>query len=1359
MGNSSSQIAASSSTDLQALQPEGASTTDKDRRAWFSPLPPRDKEVVEGLTPPATAEGKSFESEGLDGRGFVGEELGDSAAVISLPDEEYPETEAVVLSLPDEDGYLEDLAVVLSLPDEEDYQDDSASVQEEESSRTTTPLPPSPRVVIVRQDLSQFDGAEDSTPPSDSESNFTDDLNEIPQVRQRKLVAREARQRIKAEKRARKESRRLQRRLLKGLPQEEEEDHTLHFAEFEQVSHDQEMGENHVRHTPGQRSDSFEDMDDPGTQLRTEARAAAMQSLSTPFSTNESPSDRAKKAKKAKKKARAEEEASAVATQEQGEKKSKKRARTAEGETPSEGKSQKKKKHKHHDRDVASQPMPSSSQTVVASTPAPSLVSAFTTINGRGNVRELPAAASRATMNGWAALTAPPVSEKKKKRKKKDAKADKVVAVPSTAEKGESSARERADAPQSIPNGDVAPTASSMKQEKKKAKDTNGASAPVVSPTTENVESAAREHPYIAQSTLNGNVAPTASLTKEKKKKKKTKDTNGDAAPVVSSTAEREASIAREYPNMSQATSDGDVAPTASVTNEKKKKRKGADGNADADQVVSLAMEKKKEKKSKKQKSKRGTESTQPGVNSTAVDVPEEEAGSSAISGATTQPAEFMSEFQEFKKKMKAKEREKASKKKKPKQPPKAAPASASKDTSEVTRQSEEPGVTGRFHDSEIHIVDAQLAIYGEQHGYSEDEIKAFFNGKNGMRDARRSAICEFVNLALPDRSRKSVRQFLSRKLNDAKGGGWTGDQDEELREAYQKKPGAWTVIGELIGRMPEDCRDRWRDFVGIEGRKTGEWKQHETDKLKEAVTTAIARIRKDHKIDAAVEDSTIEDRLNWRQISEMIGGKRSRLQCSYKWAKLKKQKLREESGKPAKRKRTTSEKPKETTRKKRQANDDAEGVAGPSDPNAAARAYKKRKRTSQASFKSSERVDSDDDKDEEGDDAHDQSAVDSERQLYDFPNERDANAVPAATRDRTSTGAQPESDEDVEDDYLSAEEGGSHAESIQTDQPDDYVEDATEDVEMRRSHGSGMLTPAATTDDHDMNDDDIDDDDDDDVSVTSSIAAYLNGTGETRSTQHDRAGEKEEVGSQDGDDTEMQDAQELDESASMHDSSSKDEFAAYDDIEAKPNVESDAEPSEDAAPEATPITRSSSVSSDSSHSSSPASAATPNHSSPVLESQLPPRAVVSSSPELGTPSLWEDTLLASKKKKQNLTYSRSDRKRSSTQQRRTSSAGSRHSASSIYAPKRHDDPIEDDDDDEEREVESPSVQRGRRTTTRQEDEDDDEEGQSVSSPDAGSDAGQDQGSKAELIVLESDEEEASRSSEEEEEWSGDESL
>ncbi|KAF3989498.1 hypothetical protein FT663_01742 [Candidozyma haemuli var. vulneris] len=142
----------------------------------------------------------------------------------------------------------------------------------------------------------------------------------------------------------------------------------------------------------------------------------------------------------------------------------------------------------------------------------------------------------------------------------------------------------------------------------------------------------------------------------------------------------------------------------------------------------------------------------------------------------------------------------------------------------------------------------------------------------------------ECITKVLPYRSRASIYKHVRRQYHvfDIRAK-WTAEEDELLKKLSQTSEANWKKIGETMNRMPEDCRDRWRNYIKCgENRASNKWSEEEERTLKNIV---VEMITNDSNGDKPMS-------INWTLVSEKMNGVRSRIQCRYKWNKL----LRRES-------------------------------------------------------------------------------------------------------------------------------------------------------------------------------------------------------------------------------------------------------------------------------------------------------------------------------------------------------------------------------------------------------------------------------------------------------------------------------
>lgn len=186
---------------------------------------------------------------------------------------------------------------------------------------------------------------------------------------------------------------------------------------------------------------------------------------------------------------------------------------------------------------------------------------------------------------------------------------------------------------------------------------------------------------------------------------------------------------------------------------------------------------------------------------------------------------------------------------------------------------------------------------------FSREEINIvenFVDGYCRLNDLTRMDICrrvwsnertkdnfwESVTKVLPYRSRASVYKHVRRQYHVFEiRARWTPEEDELLKKLAVTCKTNWKKLGEIMNRMPEDCRDRWRNYVKCgDNRASNKWSEEEESTLREIVMEMLTN-----------ESANMKGKpilINWTLVSERMHGTRSRIQCRYKWNKL----LRRES-------------------------------------------------------------------------------------------------------------------------------------------------------------------------------------------------------------------------------------------------------------------------------------------------------------------------------------------------------------------------------------------------------------------------------------------------------------------------------
>ncbi|GME75367.1 unnamed protein product [Ambrosiozyma monospora] len=179
------------------------------------------------------------------------------------------------------------------------------------------------------------------------------------------------------------------------------------------------------------------------------------------------------------------------------------------------------------------------------------------------------------------------------------------------------------------------------------------------------------------------------------------------------------------------------------------------------------------------------------------------------------------------------------------------------------------------LNQEKIIAIDTFVSDYCEIFKISKEELCK----RVWANERKKDKIWEALQRVLPSRTRASLYKHVRRSYHIFEvRGKWTEEDDRKLAELANEKEGQWKSIGLEMHRMPEDCRDRWRNYVKCgNGRKVNKWEEDEEARLR----AVIAELTEEQK---AVNGETT---INWTQVSERMGGSRSRIQCRYKWNKL----------------------------------------------------------------------------------------------------------------------------------------------------------------------------------------------------------------------------------------------------------------------------------------------------------------------------------------------------------------------------------------------------------------------------------------------------------------------------------------
>ncbi|OBT67390.1 hypothetical protein VE03_03091 [Pseudogymnoascus sp. 23342-1-I1] len=212
-----------------------------------------------------------------------------------------------------------------------------------------------------------------------------------------------------------------------------------------------------------------------------------------------------------------------------------------------------------------------------------------------------------------------------------------------------------------------------------------------------------------------------------------------------------------------------------------------------------------------------------------------------------------------------------------PQTPTRRAAADDGKEVSKIT-------------DADLALIKNQLLKYREMNDITEEEQNRLIHAGAKDNNDLFNLVCE----EFPDRNRWSIIKFCRRKFHNFPARGkWAPEDDEDLKEAHRQMPNRWTEIGKRLNRHPEDCRDRWRNYLICgDSMITVFWTDEEEQKLRDAVERCASYVREirqanliPHHSDDDSEDDI--DLVDWQRVSEEMDRTRSRLQCRQKWKRM----------------------------------------------------------------------------------------------------------------------------------------------------------------------------------------------------------------------------------------------------------------------------------------------------------------------------------------------------------------------------------------------------------------------------------------------------------------------------------------
>ncbi|KAL8287624.1 hypothetical protein RQP46_003482 [Phenoliferia psychrophenolica] len=141
----------------------------------------------------------------------------------------------------------------------------------------------------------------------------------------------------------------------------------------------------------------------------------------------------------------------------------------------------------------------------------------------------------------------------------------------------------------------------------------------------------------------------------------------------------------------------------------------------------------------------------------------------------------------------------------------------------------------GRFTPTEDKIIEDFLFKYSKSQEMEWDDLLEFLRAPS-TDDIRKACWYELTK-ALKCRPLRIVREHVRAKyLPVARKGRFSPEETTNLMDAVKRHGTThWTVIGEIVGRPPTSCFNKWRKVTFQEG-GSGRWSSEEMELLKKAV-------------------------------------------------------------------------------------------------------------------------------------------------------------------------------------------------------------------------------------------------------------------------------------------------------------------------------------------------------------------------------------------------------------------------------------------------------------------------------------------------------------------------------------------
>lgn len=152
---------------------------------------------------------------------------------------------------------------------------------------------------------------------------------------------------------------------------------------------------------------------------------------------------------------------------------------------------------------------------------------------------------------------------------------------------------------------------------------------------------------------------------------------------------------------------------------------------------------------------------------------------------------------------------------------------------------------SGPYSKAERATLLAAVQAYARANNLDPKDTSWLFSERGKRNKDTHRGAWKVIASSLPDRTVKSVWSFLVRALHPGNyKGKWTIQEDDQLKSLAQQHPGDWKKIGAVLQRMPQSCKDRYKEVKLGGEKRNGPWAGEEEGRLKQAVEEYLVKKR-----------------------------------------------------------------------------------------------------------------------------------------------------------------------------------------------------------------------------------------------------------------------------------------------------------------------------------------------------------------------------------------------------------------------------------------------------------------------------------------------------------------------------------